>query len=81
MATLHVLNSHGDKTLTWDPEKVAVGDAEALEVVHEAERIFNERTGKGGTALAVAPDKTATRLEKFDPQVEETIVVPQIVGG
>lgn len=81
LAILRVLNSQGDATLTWDPAKVAAGDPEALAAVNEAERIFNERTAKGATALAVAPGRTAERLEKFDLQVEETIVVPQIVGG
>lgn len=81
LAILRILNSQGDATLTWDPAKVEAGDPEALAAVEEAGRIFNERTAKGATALAVAPGRTAERLEKFDPQVEETIVVPQIVGG
>ncbi len=81
MGRLHVLSSLGDTHVSWDERKAAAGDPEALDAVREAERIFAEARGKGGTAFKVAPNKTAERIDQFDETVEQIIIVPKVAGG
>jgi DNA invertase Pin-like site-specific DNA recombinase len=75
------MSSRGDKTVTWDAEKVDLGDAEAMAAIHEAERIFNEERARGATAFKVEPGKPAERLDNFDKTAEQTVIVPRIAGG
>lgn len=81
MAILRVLTSHGDRTVTWDGEKVESGDPEAAAAVKEAERIFQEQLERGSAAFTVAPGKPAERITTFDPKAEQIIIVPRIAGG
>ena len=81
MAQLRIMSSRGDKTVTWDAEKVDLGDPEAVAAVREAERIFNEERARGATAFKVEPGKPAERLDNFDKTVEQTVIVPRIAGG
>jgi len=81
MSTLRVLNSSGDRSIQWDPEQFAVGDPEAIQAVAEAERIFAEARARGAQAFRVTPGEPAQRLAQFDPQAEEIIVIPPMVGG
>jgi hypothetical protein len=47
-----------------------------------AERRFRELTGKGFRAVALAKDGGPGKLlGKFDPQVEQTLFIPQLQGG
>jgi hypothetical protein len=47
-----------------------------------AERRFRELTGKGFRAVALAKDGGPGRLlNRFDPQVEQTLFIPQLQGG
>ena len=47
-----------------------------------AEKRFRESTGKGFRAVALAKDGGPGRLlGKFDPQVEQTLFIPQLQGG
>jgi hypothetical protein len=47
-----------------------------------AEKRFRELTGKGFRAVALAKDGGPGRLiGKFDPQVEQTLFIPQLQGG
>ena len=39
-----------------------------------------ERT-RGATAFRVEAGKPVERLERFDPQAEQIILVPRVVGG
>jgi hypothetical protein len=81
MAKMRVLSARGDTVLEWDGRKVETGDAEALAAVREAERIFEEQRARGATAFRVAPGRPAERLERFDPEAEQIVVVPRVAGG
>jgi len=81
MGMLRILSHHGDERTTWDPSTVAVGDPEALAAVREAERIFNEAQVKGATAFTVEQGHALKRIERFDQEASQIIMVPRIVGG
>jgi len=81
MGTLRVLTPAGDKAVLWDQEQAEVGDPEALKAVREAERIFQEQLARGATAFQVAPGVPAKRLDRFDPDAEQIVVVPRVMGG
>jgi hypothetical protein len=81
MSTLRVLSRHGDDGYRWDPRRVAFGDPEALAAVREAERIFAEARARGGSAFRIEHGRPATRLETFDPQAEEIVLMPRVIGG
>jgi hypothetical protein len=56
-----------------------VTDARAVAL---AERRFKELTGKGFRAVALAKEGGPGKLVgRFDPQVEETLFIPQLQGG
>jgi hypothetical protein len=81
MATLRVLNGGGDRRITWSTEALARGDAEAQAAVREAERIFAHERARGAVAFRVLPGAPAERLEALDPQAEDTVLIPPMVGG
>lgn len=81
MGKLRILSKLGDTTLQWDPSAAAVGDPEAEEAVWEAERIFRQERAAGGTAFKVSPGKPSERIDTFDPQAEQIVVVPRVAGG
>jgi hypothetical protein len=81
MAKLRVLSSRGDTVVEWDEKKVELGDPDALAAVREAERIFEEQRARGATAFVVAPDKPAQRIDTFDPQADQVVMVPRVAGG
>jgi hypothetical protein len=81
MAKLRVLSSRGDTVVEWDERKIDRGDPDALAAVREAERIFEEQRSRGATAFVVAPDKPARRIDEFDPEAEQIIMVPRVAGG
>jgi hypothetical protein len=54
-------------------------DAKAVAL---AEKRFKELTGKGFRAVALAKDGGPGRmLGRFDPEVEQTLFIPQLQGG
>jgi hypothetical protein len=56
-----------------------VADARAVAL---AEQRFMELTGKGFRAVALGKDGSTGRvLGKFDPEVEQTLFIPQLQGG
>jgi hypothetical protein len=65
----------------WDQTAVLTGELEAQAAVREAERIFAEQRARGATAVRVRPDRPAERIEKFDPEVEQILMIPRVVGG
>ncbi|MBI3965411.1 MAG: hypothetical protein HY329_07225 [Chloroflexi bacterium] len=81
MATLRVLCARGDAAVTWDREKLEVGDPEAEEAVREAERIFRDELAKGSSAFRVISDEPAERIDAFDRTAEQIIIVPRMAGG
>jgi len=73
MATEIVMDHSGDSRHHFsrsDPKALA-----------DAERRFKELTGKGFTAAARAGAGQVTRINRFDPNVEETLFFPRLVGG
>jgi hypothetical protein len=69
-----VMDRSGDTRHEFD-----VTDAKAVAL---AEKRFRELTGKGFRAVALAKDGGPGRLVgRFDPEVEETLFIPQLQGG
>ncbi len=81
MAKLRVMSTCGDRTVVWDPKQAETGDPAAQDAVREAERIFEEQRRQGATAFRVVPGAPALRLERFDPEADQIVVVPRVVGG
>lgn len=69
-----VMDRSGDTRHEFD-----VVDAKA---VARAEQRFTELTGKGFRAVALGKDGgTGKLIGKFDPEVEQTLFIPQLQGG
>lgn len=74
MPTHTIMDHTGHTEKVWDKADV-VG-------VEEAMQRFEKMTRDGYTAVAVAPEGApGRRLDKFDPNVEETMFIPRLVGG
>jgi len=80
MAQLRIMSPQGDKVILWDPQ-APIGDADAAVAVREAERIFNEERARGSAAFKTLLGQPAERLDAFDENVEEIVIVPRIAGG
>ena len=65
----------------WNEQDALAGDAEAIAAIREAERIFAHERTRGATAFRVEPGKQVERLEQFDPQASNIIMVPRVAGG
>ena len=81
MGVLRVMTAGGDRSAKWDRARADAGDPEALAAVREAERLFVEARARGATAFRVAPGSLAERLDRFDPEADQIVVVPQVAGG
>ncbi len=81
MGMLRIISRRGDDRLFWQEQDALEGDAEALAAVREAERIFARERARGATAFRVEAGKPVERLEQFDPQASQIILVPRVVGG
>lgn len=81
MSRLRILTPEGDQTVVWNRERVKLGDPETLDAVREAERIFEEHRRKGATAFLTKTDAPAVKLDRFDPEAEQIIMVPRVQGG
>jgi len=81
MGMLRVISKRGDDRVQWNEQDAEAGDAEAIAAIREAEHIFAEERARGATAFRVGTGKPAERIERFDPQAEQIILVPRVVGG
>jgi hypothetical protein len=81
MPTLRVLNQSGDNRVTWSADGFARGDPEAQAAVREAERIFARERARGAIAFRLRPGALAERLDSLDPQAEDTVLIPPMMGG
>jgi len=81
MGMLRIISKRGDDRLLWNAEDALAGDDQAKAAIQEAERIFAKERAKGATAFRVEPGKPIERLEQFDPQVSQIVMVPRVVGG
>ncbi len=81
MGMLRVISKRGDDRLQWNEQDALTGNAEALAAIREAERIFAQERARGSTAYRVDPGKPIERLEQFDAQATQIVMVPRVVGG
>ena len=81
MGMLRVISKRGDDRVHWNKQDALAGDAEANAAIREAERIFVRERARGATAYRVEAGKPVERLEQFDPQALQIIMVPQVAGG
>ena len=81
MGMLRVISKRGDDRVHWAEQDALAGDAEALAAIREAERIFAHERARGATAFRVEAGKPVERLEQFDPQASQIIMVPRVAGG
>ena len=73
MATQIIMDLNGDTRHHFDPK-----DAKAL---LKAERRFKALTGAGFTAATRSASGEPVVVRAFDPNVEETLFFPRLVGG
>jgi len=78
---LRIISKRGDDRLLWNAEDALAGDAQAIAAIQEAERIFAKERAKGATAFRVEPGQPIERVEQFDPQAEQIVMVPRVIGG
>ncbi len=81
MGMLRIISKRGDDRLFWNAQDAQAGDAEATAAIREAERIFAQARARGATAFRVEPGKPVERLEQFDAQATQIVMVPRVVGG
>ncbi len=81
MGMLRIISNRGDERLLWNEQDALAGDAEALAAIGEAERIFARARARGATAFRVEAGKLVERLEQFDTQASQIVMVPRVVGG
>ena len=81
MGKLRVLCKSGDTTVSWDERAALANDPDAQEAVRQAERIFNAERAKGSAAFRISRTSTAERIDVFDPEAEQIIMVPPMAGG
>jgi hypothetical protein len=81
MANLRVLSWRGDTKLSYDVRRAEAGDPDQAAALEEAERIFRDERARGATAFKVAPGEAATRIEDFDRDADQIVMVPRIAGG
>lgn len=81
MGMLRLISKRGDDRLLWSVEEALAGDAQAQAALQEAEQIFAKERAKGATAFRVEPGQPIERVEQFDPQAQQIVMVPRVVGG
>jgi hypothetical protein len=73
MATQTVMDHNGDSLYRFDPRD---GDELA-----KAEQRFKKLTGAGFTAAVRTAAGQSNKICSFDPNAEETLFFPRLVGG
>jgi len=68
-----ILNHEGDLEQTWESDN----DSQ----VAQAEEKYQEMVAKGYQAFALDDSGVATRLDYFDKERQEVILVPRLNGG
>jgi hypothetical protein len=81
MGMVRAIWETGDDRVQWNEQDAQAGDALAMAALREAERIFTRERARGAKAFRVAPGKSAERREQCDPQAEQIILVPLVIGG
>jgi hypothetical protein len=70
---MNVLDRSGHTKIGWDPSNA--------DEVAFARDVFEEKTAAGFRAFKVRGGQQSTRMETFDPQAREMMLVPQLRGG
>ncbi len=78
---LRIMSRRGDDRIVWNEQKALEGDLDAAAAIREAERIFTQEKSRGATAFRIDTTKPPQRIERFDPQAEQIVMVPRVVGG
>ncbi len=73
VGTLRTLDTKGDTKISWNSENPAD--------VESARASFNLLRGKGYMAYRTERGNRGTQLREFDPEAEEIILAPALVGG
>jgi hypothetical protein len=73
MATQIVMDQTGDTRHEFDPKNA--------EAVSRAEKRFMELTGAGFTAAVRTAPGEVSKVKSFDPNAQETLFYPRLVGG
>jgi hypothetical protein len=82
MASLSILNAHGDTTVSWDEHAFVAGSTEAQAAVAEAERLFDEARAAGGEAFRLRAGGLSQRITTLEPASgDDVLVIPRMVGG
>jgi len=81
MGVLRVLSPRGDDRYAWNQLAAMSGDLEAESAVREAERIFEQQRARGALAVRVSPEGASERINRFDPEAEQILLLPRVVGG
>jgi hypothetical protein len=81
MGMVRVLCSHGDDRYSWDQFAAMTGDPDAKAAVREAEHIFEQQRARGALAVRVTPRGPHQRIDQFDPEAEQIVLVPRVAGG
>jgi hypothetical protein len=81
MATLYVLTSQGDHRVTWSRDAFQTNDPEARAAIAQAELLFLQHQQGGASAFKLKPGEPAERIDVFDSQAEETVIIPRMAGG
>ncbi len=81
MGMLRVISKRGDDRVHWTEQDALAGDAEASAAIGQAECIFARERARGATAYRLEAGKPVERLEQFDPQASQIIMVPRVAGG
>lgn len=77
--TIRILDSSGDRPITWGPVTNGL-EAAALE---QTRALFYRLLADGHTAFKVnrADGKPDERVRDFSQLEEETIIIPRVIGG
>jgi len=81
LGMLRVISKRGDDRVQWNEQDAPLGDALVVAAIREAERIKASARARSTTAYRIQRGKQAERIEQFDPQAEQIILVPRVVGG
>ena len=73
MAIQTIMDTTGDSRHTFNPND--------LKELAKAEQRFYELTNHGFTAAVRTGPGEVSRIESFDPNAEETLFFPRLVGG
>lgn len=74
MSEMQVMDPTGHTTVSWNPKN----DNE----VEAARKVFKKMTKKGYSAFRTGfAGRKGERLNEFDPDAKNLILIPQLVGG